>query len=841
MLTFTSTGRRAYVNQSGATFRGAPSAGGGGMCPVFMNTNGINQDFCVIAWVKPGWSGSSQYVIFGMDKAFVLKTASGNAFEGRLAAVDGTIGTGGGNQATQALVATTAGALVLNEWNLVAISYNNTSAVLTATVINSANPTGSAANSAAYSTGRPTAVNDCPTGMSLGGGQGFGDWQGSIGTVGFFNRTCSLADLQAIYAARQYLGPWRYMVDTYNPTAVVAFNVSIPGTLVNESGSAIGSLWLVAGTSTTGTSGGSIPGWNYIDSGRTAGTSQTTHRPNWVNNVANSTIFNSHDGDTFFTRTTISGAAVAGGVAGQSSAMVALYAGLSAAPGRHLLIVASNSRAVRRPSAGGQTAPERHSEAYMRAGLDRISGVMNGRFWTDSSEATNAFGLKIAQGETVQSAGTVALVQTTAGLQDFTRAWTGGDNTGAGVSQGQGIFLADASAAIGYKFTPESGSRFTNTNAIRVRCHVLAFPGHCGSILYRRTRSASQAAGTDLDASDTTVSSLNTSIANRDYATATDTFNSGTKTMTVRTNLVAAGVRVGHLCVNTTATSAAEISSISWNGTDTTIVFATAFGFNPTDADTLHFGPWKTVSFTVNFPAQSGGDPLVNRGVLIKAPSSFPIGTMGPIILAQDAWSTDVDGIVIGHAGYSGNGFQNQLTDCWQYHDGVAGNAITNFYKKMFDRSFSYQEAASFNVFLHHADQQVATPGLFNYTSTVVSASPEASVAFMGDQVHGVEADVIAWDTVVLGQSLRLGISVAADARFGNLMEQFAAGHRADSAHPSALGHLACATANIARGGPIASLRNRVRLGGHARGRSLSATAAASLTAVAVIDDHSAF
>lgn len=809
------TGRRIYVNQTGSTFRASPSAGGGGLCPAFFNTNGVNQDFCAVGWCRPKWSGSSQYVLFSLANGFLIKTSSSNVVEGRIAARDGTIATAGADQNTQALNVATPGSLVLNEWNLVALSFNASTKVATVTVINSANPTGSAASSSAYSVVPPTAAQGCPDGMAVGGGGGFIDWIGDIGTLAVFGRTCSLADLQAIWASKLYLAPLSYIRDTYSEPDYVAFNVSIPGAVLNESGSTVSGTWIVAGTSTTGASGAAPAAptaWVYLDSGRSRGTSLDTARPSWLNNVgAGVTTYESHDGDSFFTRSTISGAAAAGGVAGKSSALVAMYAGLAVAPGRHMAIVASNSRGVRRPSAGGQTVPERHSEAYMRAALSRISGVLNGRFWLDTSEATNAFGLKISQGGTVQSSGTVAILHTTSGLMDFTRCWTGGDNTGAGVSQGQGLYLADESAAIGYKFTPESGSRFTTSNAIKIRVHALAFPGHCGSLLYRRTRSASQAAGTDLDGFDTTLSGLNTSLVSRVYVNGTDTYNSGTKTLTVRTNLIASGVKVGHIAVNTTATCAGEVSSISWNGTDTTIVLSNAFGINPADGDTLHFGPWRTFTFSASFPSQSGGDPLVNRGLLIKAPSVFPTGTMGPILLGQDAWSTDVDGVVIGHAGYSGNGYQNQLTDCWQYHNGEGQNAISNFYAKMFDASFTYDDAASFSVLLHHADQQVASPGLFNYTTTVALACPDATVAYMGDQVHGVEADVIAWDSVVLAQSSRLAVTVTGDATLGTLAEQWAAGHRSDAAHPSARGHLACATANIARGGPLASLSNRPR------------------------------
>lgn len=814
MLTFTNTGRRVYTNQaSGAAFRAAPSADGGGLCPAFMNTNGINQDFCVLGWIKPGWAGSSQYTIFAMTKGLCLKTGSSNIVEGRLAARDGTLTTGGSDQNTQCLIAATSGQLVLNDWNLVCMSFNSTSKVLRVSVFNANNASGSFNNSAAYSVVPPTAVEDCPTNMAVGGGAGFADFIGSVGTLAIVGRQASDADLLAIYNSKNYLAPWTYLRDTYSETDYLVFGASIPGTMTNEAGAAVSSIWPVAGVTTTGTSGSAPNVWPYVDSGRTLGTSLNVHRgiTGWLNNVSNSTRFDSHDGEAFFTRQVPATAQAPGAIAGPSTALLVLYAGLAASPGSHFLVVASNSRGVRRPSAGGQTVPERHSEAYMAEKRSLIKGIMNGRCWESSTEATNAFGLRIAQGETVQGSGTKLTMQTTTGWTDFTRAWTGGDNNGAGISQGMGIILSTTGATFGLKFTAEGGSLFTDLHAMRVRYHTLAYPGHCGSILYRRTKSGNQGAGTDLDAADTTVTGYDTTVATRTYNTGTDSYNSGTKTVVINANLPAQGVRVGHILVNVSLVSAAEIASISWDGTNTTIVLSTTLGQSPANGHVFKFGTWETRTIVVDFPAEDFSNTEGNRGLIVKAPASFPANTLGVVILAMDAWSTDCDGLVVGHAGYSGNGYQNQLTDCWQYHAGTTDSAITNFYKKMFDSTWTPETAASFSVFLHHADQQVANPGLINYTNAVKAAVPDVTVAYMGDQVHAVDADVVNWDTFVFQQGGTLAVSVTADTRLGTLAEQWALGHRTDSAHPSALGLLRNAQANIARGGPVATAQTRGR------------------------------
>lgn len=816
MLTFTGTGRRIYVNQSGATFRAAPSAGGGGLCPAFLNTNGVNQDWSVIAWVKPGWAGSSQYTIFALANGLCLKTGSSNIIDARVAARNGTLSSVGSDQNTQALQAFTAGALVLNDWNLVAMSFNSSTKVLRVSVFNSSNTSGSFASSAAYSVVPPTAVEGCPDGMSVGGGAGFADFIGSIGTLAMFGRQASDADLLAIYNTKHYLAPFYYIRDTYSETDYVAFGVSIPSSVVDESGAGIGSTWLVAGTSTTGTSGAAPAAptaWVYVDSGRSRGASLDTHRPTWINNVgANTCRYDSHDGETFFTRQIPATARTPGALPGASTALLVMYAGLAAASGLHWCIAASNSRGVRRPSAGGQTLPERHSEGYMAEKKSLIAGVMNGRCWESSTEATNAFGLRVAQSETVETAGTKLTMQTTTGWQDFTRAWTGGDNNGAGVSQGMGVILSTVNAAWGLKFTSETGTPFVYTNPMHVRYHVLAYPGHCGSILYRRVRSATQAAGSAIDAADTTVTGFDTTVATRTYNTGTDSYNSGTKTVVINTDLIGQGVRVGHLLVNVSLVSAAEISSISWDGANTTLVLHDALGQTPLNGHVFKFGPWRTSTIEADFAADDPSETRINRGLLIKAPSSFPSNTLGPVILAQDAWATGVDGIVMGHAGYSGNGYNNQLTDCWQYHNGISGdNAIVNFYRKMLDSNMTSAQAMSFSVFLHHADQQVADPGLLNYARTIELVVPEVAVSYMGDQVHGTDSDVVNWDTYVFSQGDRLAVSVAGDSTLGTLQEQYAAGHRTDSAHPTALGHLKCARANIARGGPVATARLRRR------------------------------
>lgn len=837
--------RHIRTSQSpGTAFRAAPAANGGGMCPGWFNTNGMNQDFCVIGWVKPTWGAPSQFSICGMLKGFEMKTTGTNTLDCRIAARDGTLTTGGANQNTQALTATTVGALVVNEWNLVAMSFNATSKILTATVFNSANLTGSAVNSAAYSVVPPTQAEDSPTSLRIGGGS-FVDVVADLGTLAILGRTCTLADLQAIWTAKEYLGPWRYMVDTYGVTNYVVFGASIPGTVVDETNAAVASTWLVAGLSNTGPSGGAPvapTAWVYMDSSRAFGAGATqvfgddpdVSRPLWVNTSGGTAaLYVSHDAETFFTRTGVAGAAAVGGIPGPSSAMLAMYAGLAAAGnGSHALIVASNSRAVRRPSAGGQTLPERHSEAYIADNKAIVKGILNGRVWLSSSEATKAFGLAIAQGATVQNSGTTQNVQTATGWTDFTRAWTGGDSTGGGVSQGMGLALTTASASMALKFTPEGGSLFTEDRPLHVRYHVLRYPGCVPNLLYRRTKSDTQNTGTDIDGADITFGGLNTARVQYTFLTATDSWTSGTRTLVVARNLVADGVVVGDLAVNGSLISAGEIESISWNGSVTTMVLKHVLGQTPLNTHIFSFGPWSTTVIEADFPAIEPADPEINRGLLIKAPASIPAGSQGPVILSIDAWTTGVDGLVIGHAGYSGNGYQNQLTDIWT-------GGIANFYRKMFDDTKPLSEFKSWNVFLHHADQQVASPGLTNYGALVKATIPRVSVAHMGDQVHAVDADMINWDTFVLAQTGTLGVTTTNSPRLGSLKEQWAAGHRTDTAHPTALGHLRLAQANKEIAGPLATLQNRTSAagGGSGIGLILSMSAAAMIAQMLDTDE----
>lgn len=833
MLTF--AGQHVRTTITGSSFRAAPSAGGGGMAPAWMNSTGLVVDFSVIAWVKPTWGSAGQYSFVGMNKFFVMKSmASGpvHGLECKIAGVNGDLATFGGNQAVNYLGAIPAGAMVLNEWNLVGMVWDSVAKTVRAFVLNSATvlagvaQAASTAVSGAYSVAVPDlatmGANAGPDDFRLGGGQPQADWIGSIGTVMIANMKVSAADMLAIYNSRQYLAPWRYIVDTYGTANYVAMNTSIPAGLVDEAGASL-SQWLIPGN--TMASGAAIAAWPYLDSGRSRPLDHQTHRPQWTNATASQvTTFASHELDTFFTPQAVSGAATPGGVAGQCSALKNLSGTVAA---NDFTIAASNSRGVRRPSAGGQTVPERHSEGYIAAKKSIVKGILNGRPWVSSTEAVKAFALAIAASASVQFSGTLKILQdsTSTGWTDFSRAWTGGDGaTSTTLSQGQGVALTTGGATYGVKFTPESGSLFLSTNAIRTRYHFLAFPGHCGSVLYRRTASASQAAGTDIDVSDTTLSGLNTARTTYTYTAAgSDSYNSGTKTLVVMADLVSAGVKVGDLVVNGSLVSAAEIATISVAAGVTTMTLTSVLGQTPLNTHVLHFGPWSVQTVTSDFPVVSGG--LNNRGLLVSAPPVIAAGTLGPILLAHDAWATTdtagaaVVGHVIGHAGYSGNGYANQLTDCWT-------GAIANFYAKMFDRNYPGNVAASYNLLLHHADQQVASPGITAYRDAAKAAVPALGVAYCGDPVYAVEADVINWDTFVLGSG-NLAISITGDSRFGTLNEQIARGYRVDAAHPSALGHQRIAEANLQYAASLATGLSRgggggLAMAGHAMAAALS-------------------
>lgn len=785
---FNLNNRHIRSNLTGASFRAAPSTDGGGSCPAFLNA-GINLDFAVVGWVKPTWGSNSQYSIFGMNKHSVLKSSSNNTLEVRIAAADGTLGTSGASQATQALGISSVAALVLNEWNLVGYSWNNTTKVVTVIVFNSANTSGNAVASAAYNGATPPlAAGDCPNDMRIGSGGGFADWIGMIGCIAAINRQATLSDLQAIWNQKYYDAPLQYFIDTYSITSYWAAGLSIVSQLLNEAGGSL-SQWMVPGES-IGAVSATVDHNPQIDSGRTQGTNRFTHRPNWVNSVTGTGTYDSHDAETFFSVRPIVGAAAVSGVAGRHNALRNL--GNSVAE-NDATIVVSNSRAVRRPAAGGQTVPERHSEGYIQARKSIVKGVLNGRPWNSSTEAIKNFGMNFSAAATLENTGTLKLLQSDTGWMDFSRCWTGGDNNGAGVASGQGIALTTSASAYGTKFTPESGSLFLSSNPLHVRYHLLKFPGHCGSFTWRPTRSANQAAGV-FDAAATTVTGMDTQRTKRTYATGSgDSYNAGTKTLVIGADLSASGVVAGDIVVNGSNVSAAEISSISVANGSTTLVLKDALAASPVNGNVLYFGPWSTYTLEYDFPAV--GDSNVNRGLLIGAPT-IPANTLGPVLLAHDYWCTGVTGHVIGHAGYSGNGYANHIADSWT-------GALQNFYQKMFpalDTGFK-----SFNLIMHHADQQVASPGLFSYDTLVSTAVPGINIAYAGECVHAVESDMTAWDTVVLAQTNRLALSVTSSALLGNLNEQIARGYRADSAHLSAAGHLKVATANLTLAATLAT------------------------------------
>lgn len=762
MLLVAAAGARS--NESAANF-----ILGTGICPTWLRSGVAAQDFSVIAWVKPTTMSSQS--ICGMKHCFSLRFNTGF--------VSGRVCQTGGASAAAADVGIS---LSTGVWNLVCMSWNSTTKRVDTFVYNAANPTGATANATAGAV-----TYQAPEDMRIGSqGQGdSADFNGYLGCVAILGRQTSAADLQAIYNSKSYQAPWRYPIDTYALTNYVALNCSLPSTLADEAGAGAG--WLLDGENVGVSNTAMSSGWPYVDSSRTAGTNMQTHRPNWTHQSGTPMVWKTHEAEAFFLPPAIAGAAPVGSITGESSAAKRLAAGTAA---NDVTIAVSNSRAVRRPAAGGKTRPENHMHGYIEAKKSIVKGFLNGRpNISASSEAITWFGLAVALSETVENSGTIRTINTTAGWVDFTRMWTGGDQSSASSpasSQGQGYALDSGGAKLGLKVTPESGSLMTSTRGLHVRYHIARFPGCQATLDWKPVKSASQAAGTDV-AGTTTLTGLNTSVAGYIYAGG-DSYNSGTKTIVLASNLVAAGVQAGHVMVNGTTVSAAEIASISFGGGNATIVLKTALAQSPNSGDRLWFGPWGTTTIEYRFDAIAGGDTQVNRGLVLTAPPAFSNGTLGPILLGIDAWARDTVGHVIGNAGYSGNGYQNQLDDAWT-------GMHNNFYTKV----MSVPNASSYSLFMHHADQQVALPGLVAYAAVVKVAVPSCSIVYCGDPTYGTNSDIINWDTVTMGQSARLACTILADTRFGDIYEQVARGYRADIAHPSALGHLRIAQANLDR------------------------------------------
>lgn len=417
------------------------------------------------------------------------------------------------------------------------------------------------------------------------------------------------------------------------------------------------------------------------------------------------------------------------------------------------VITSANSRAVQ-GNDGTSISPGNFAHGFIGIQPNLISGVLNRRpdnffnpWFGFTGSSNNAF-----------VAGTFSFV----GFTDFSRFWSNSD-IGNGTGPGGGVILSPTTI---YTMRARPEGLMIATAPLVSQAYVLKFPGS-SHVEFTPNKHASQGFfGTDV---------AGTSTIPLDTTTYTHVISTASGDQVIGgTRIALAGNHTGQIsqglaCFVNGAISI--VSAVDFNVTTpnkTTIFFEKSLGIIPANGQTLRFGPWAFETLSYTFPALDPLDPNVWRGLRIAAGSTGA----GVVIFGLSAWRPDVDGFVIGVAGWGGNGYQTQI-----------------------DKSFAaaipaWMRALSPDVWLEMFAQQDSQPASHGaYSDIIRAALPHTDIVWLGDWVHGEPVLVptpAPWDNYILLEAGGRNIPTVAllqHPQGGTMLEQLADGLRSDVGH----------------------------------------------------------
>ncbi len=417
------------------------------------------------------------------------------------------------------------------------------------------------------------------------------------------------------------------------------------------------------------------------------------------------------------------------------------------------VITSANSRAVQ-GNDGTSLSPGNFAHGFAGIQPSLVSGILNRRpdnffnpWFGFSGTNNNAF-----------VAGTFSFV----GFTDFSRFWSNSD-IGNGTGPGGGVIIAPTTI---YTMRARPEGLMIATAPLVSQAHVLKFPG-ASHVEFTPNKHSSQGFfGTDV--SGTTTVSLDTTTYTHVLSTASgDQVIGGTR-------IAFAGNLTAHITPNLACYvngAISLVSAVDFNVTaagKTTVFFEKSLGVIPANGHTLRFGPWSFETIAYTFPALDPLDPLTWRGLRIAA---GPTGA-GVVIFGLSAWRPDVDGFVLGVAGWGGNGYQTQI-----------------------DRSFAaaipaWMQVLAPDVWLEMFAQQDSLPSSHGAYATIIrNALPHTDLLWLGDWVHGEPVLVPSpapWDNYILTEAAGRNVPAVVllqHPQGGTMLEQLADGLRSDVGH----------------------------------------------------------
>lgn len=428
----------------------------------------------------------------------------------------------------------------------------------------------------------------------------------------------------------------------------------------------------------------------------------------------------------------------------------------------------SNSRGSRTTGDEGDTRASNHAMGYLGEVEANVRGVFGIPVWADAPKRWFGFD----QQSTPATTGTVV---GTYGSDLERMGFSGGLAPGSNAT-GPGVLTRMAPSSVFHKrCQEETASRMTKDRVWRMRLHVLAFPGSTNQLLWRTTEDATLTSGTPTDlTSNSTLDSLDTEVTTHTW-TASDAYSDPTMTLNGvdKTN----DINVGDLVVGksgTSAGSAAQVTAIEFTGGNTVITLSHALTDSPVTSDVLTFGPWSIKTIDTTIPASS----VATRGFRLEAIA----GGLGVHLAAIDCWATNVNGFVIGSAGWGGAGYTPQL-------DGYFPGALAAWMEVL--------EPSA--IFLHNASQSTSPSAMLTFAAECKTGKPDIDFVLCSDMDHKSTTTATWQDYMLNTQTTYPASGVMEDSTLGNRQELWEQGLYYDLAHPNLEGMQRLAAAHIAQ------------------------------------------
>jgi hypothetical protein len=422
-------------------------------------------------------------------------------------------------------------------------------------------------------------------------------------------------------------------------------------------------------------------------------------------------------------------------------------------------LVSANSRGTRL-SPQGLTWPENYAHGFIEACLGLAAGVLNRPARLSANLPWFGFDTTDAPAHS----GPVDFFAWSPELRGFARLWSG--SAGVSVGPGSGIWMGDG-AGYALKCRPEPGSLIVATAPLVVRTHVLRFPG-AGTLEWRPVQATGQSqAGTPGAATAVDLGSP----APYAYTLTPQDLVDPALSRLVLSGDHRHGIQAGNACYVSDGPGArgfSVVSAVFGDGQTTEVTFEHWFGADPAAGSIILTGAWEIVTIVYEWPALHEADDAVWRGLELAA-----VG--GPVVnFAWDAWRPDVDGIVFGIAGWAGRGYTPQLQESFAAAIPVWIGALEP------------------DLWLQGLAQQGSSPSsMSDYLACIRQARPGIEVAWIADGEHGLGNHAL-WDQYLLDNASAAGVIAATlleDAALGTIEDQCADALRSDSEHMSHRGN----------------------------------------------------